>query len=72
MLLQIMTIQTSVAANILCYSNGKPIYKGQAKDVSYTKDFLVFTDAKTKLVTFVFADCIVKVNENDLKKHKLA
>jgi hypothetical protein len=63
-LILLLILSTSVfSSNIMCYSNGRLIYNGQAEDIYFNEDnMFMIKDAKTHKDVMIWAtDCVIRL-----------
>ena len=51
----------SLADKMVCYSNGRVIYSGKVKDITYDDGLFYFKEAKTRKVVFVSGQCVAEI-----------
>jgi len=50
------------ADEILCYNNGRVVYKKQGENFTYVDGMFVFKELNSDNVIFAGLDCLVKIN----------
>ena len=53
---------SSMAAEINCYSGKERFYHGKGEDVMFGRDFMSFTEKKSKDLILVHGECVVKTH----------
>jgi hypothetical protein len=57
-----MAMSIANASTIKCYSSGKIIYDGYARDIAFHDDVQLFSFVdKNKNTVFILADCVIVV-----------
>lgn len=59
----------SHAAIIDCYSGSAKIYHGKGHGVQYTDDFVMFTEEGTNNDVYLFANCVITINNTEDSNH---
>jgi hypothetical protein len=55
-----LTVSIANASYIKCYSNGKVIYAGHARDIEFESDTQLFSFLdKNKKTVFILGDCVI-------------